>query len=860
MLNMVRIAARFERLVEERPADGGMADLSGVLDTVSGGGDGGRERDHGGAGELPSASTPVEESWKEIRSRLPLPRERSNLLSDFFVRGVERLRTVEDTKLLSVNHCLQESLWWLHKEPRSVEAVHQSSSLDVSRRRWRRVRLELEDLLECAKPTFLRHAKHPPVQLPPETNETEEAEDGYARLARSSLQRSDSCCDTLQPVPEGRVGGCLVAFVTQHMRHLSLLLPDLSPCDPPDTGLDDLFDVLGGQGKEGEGALRGLGGEEAAGAESAPAERDQGREGERSDPASSASDDQTAPSSISAQLPSLLSFTPLPLGDQSFGPSSSSSSGAPFGDLGSERAYRFAPFYCPKGDDSKIPFPSSSSSCGNDEEKSEDRGRRTTGELWRDAVWRDANVWGGEEEGALLLWESDDNADYEAGKRRARREADVDGDAWANKAFDAPRAADSSYFSFGGNSLFRPLRTDRLPKEVIWCVTSPKPSSFFLDGLAGPSKLPPFLHPPPAFPFLDPCLILSAVEVSDEVRQTIHEKRRDAAMCIDLKKDLQQKGGIWGPQFYSAHGIPLPSYATPENLKLSRADGGTDPRKLALKEMQDHVRQLIRQHTIPPTFAPLPDLLFEPSRLGATGVSSMAPIFQLRTRAVEAFLERRRQEAEKEKEKRTPLTARSLTEIEGEKRQESPLLNLEEGLLFDLEKADKRTLRMRAAALLSHRDFLKAGLREDRRTRDDHRDELNRMKRAGVSGTDLKTYTSNFISKMVFIPDMSMSDKVYQYEKGLPKDVQREVKRKKPANLKVAVGAAFEALSIVPHLSVSFAAAVTHLKTLPSREAPPMTVGGGHMSYDPTGLAPMDIGALGQTNRSREHTIRSCHP
>uniref|UniRef100_A0A0G4GGT6 Retrotransposon gag domain-containing protein n=1 Tax=Chromera velia CCMP2878 TaxID=1169474 RepID=A0A0G4GGT6_9ALVE len=60
---------------------------------------------------------------------------------------------------------------------------------------------------------------------------------------------------------------------------------------------------------------------------------------------------------------------------------------------------------------------------------------------------------------------------------------------------------------------------------------------------------------------------------------------------------------------------------------------------------------------------------------------------------------------------------------------------------------------------------------QDRRTRDDHRDELDRIKCVGVSGTDLKTYMSNFISKMLFIPDMSMSDKVYQYEKGLPKDV-----------------------------------------------------------------------------------------
>uniref|UniRef100_A0A0G4H434 Uncharacterized protein n=1 Tax=Chromera velia CCMP2878 TaxID=1169474 RepID=A0A0G4H434_9ALVE len=122
-------------------------------------------------------------------------------------------------------------------------------------------------------------------------------------------------------------------------------------------------------------------------------------------------------------------------------------------------------------------------------------------------------------------------------------------------------------------------------------------------------------------------------------------------------------------------------------------------------------------------------------------------------------------------------------------------------------------------------------------------------------GTDLKTYMSNFISKMLFIPDMSMSDKVYQYEKGLPEDVQKEVKRKKPANLEAAVGAAFEALLIVSHPSVSFAAAATHPKILSSTEAPPETVGGGHMTHDPTGPAPMDIGALGQTNRSREHNI-----
>uniref|UniRef100_A0A0G4HLT0 Uncharacterized protein n=1 Tax=Chromera velia CCMP2878 TaxID=1169474 RepID=A0A0G4HLT0_9ALVE len=62
----------------------------------------------------------------------------------------------------------------------------------------------------------------------------------------------------------------------------------------------------------------------------------------------------------------------------------------------------------------------------------------------------------------------------------------------------------------------------------------------------------------------------------------------------------------------------------------------------------------------------------------------------------------------------------------------------------------------------------------------------------GVSGADLKTYTSNFISKMLFIPDMNMSDKVYQYENGLSENVQKEVKRKKPANLKAAVGAAFK--------------------------------------------------------------------
>uniref|UniRef100_A0A0G4GAR6 Uncharacterized protein n=1 Tax=Chromera velia CCMP2878 TaxID=1169474 RepID=A0A0G4GAR6_9ALVE len=103
------------------------------------------------------------------------------------------------------------------------------------------------------------------------------------------------------------------------------------------------------------------------------------------------------------------------------------------------------------------------------------------------------------------------------------------------------------------------------------------------------------------------------------------------------------------------------------------------------------------------------------------------------------------------------------------------------------------------------------------------------MKYTGVSGTDLKTYMSNFISKMLFIPDMSMSDKVYQYEKGLPEDVQKEVKRKKPANLEAAVGAALEALSIVPHPSVSFAAAATHPRTLPSTEAPPVT---GHGAKD----------------------------
>uniref|UniRef100_A0A0G4HPH8 Uncharacterized protein n=1 Tax=Chromera velia CCMP2878 TaxID=1169474 RepID=A0A0G4HPH8_9ALVE len=129
------------------------------------------------------------------------------------------------------------------------------------------------------------------------------------------------------------------------------------------------------------------------------------------------------------------------------------------------------------------------------------------------------------------------------------------------------------------------------------------------------------------------------------------------------------------------------------------------------------------------------------------------------------------------------------------------------------------------------------------------------MKCVGVSGTDLKTYMSNFISKMLFIPDMSMSDKVYQYEKGLPEDIQKEVKRKKPANLETAVGAAFEVLLIVPHPSVSFAAAANHPRTLSSTEVPPMTVGGGHMTHDPTGLAPMDIGALGQTNRSRENNI-----
>uniref|UniRef100_A0A0G4IFJ3 Retrotransposon gag domain-containing protein n=1 Tax=Chromera velia CCMP2878 TaxID=1169474 RepID=A0A0G4IFJ3_9ALVE len=121
---------------------------------------------------------------------------------------------------------------------------------------------------------------------------------------------------------------------------------------------------------------------------------------------------------------------------------------------------------------------------------------------------------------------------------------------------------------------------------------------------------------------------------------------------------------------------------------------------------------------------------------------------------------------------------------------------------------------------------------QDRRTHDDHRDELDRMKCVGVSGTDLKTYTSNFISKMLFIPDMSMSDKVYQYEKGLPEDVQKEVKRKKPANLEAAVGAAFEALSIGSHPSVSFAAAATHPKTLPLTQAPPVTVGGGHGAKD----------------------------
>uniref|UniRef100_A0A0G4GSL6 Uncharacterized protein n=1 Tax=Chromera velia CCMP2878 TaxID=1169474 RepID=A0A0G4GSL6_9ALVE len=134
------------------------------------------------------------------------------------------------------------------------------------------------------------------------------------------------------------------------------------------------------------------------------------------------------------------------------------------------------------------------------------------------------------------------------------------------------------------------------------------------------------------------------------------------------------------------------------------------------------------------------------------------------------------------------------------------------------------------------------------------------MKCAGVSDTDLKTYTSNFISKMLFIPDMSISDKVYQYEKGLPEDVQKEVKRKKSANLGAAVGAVFEALSIVPHLSVSFTAAATHPRTLSSTEAPPMTVGEGHISHDPIGSAPIDISALRQTNRSREHNIRKLPP
>uniref|UniRef100_A0A0G4F4V0 Retrotransposon gag domain-containing protein n=1 Tax=Chromera velia CCMP2878 TaxID=1169474 RepID=A0A0G4F4V0_9ALVE len=109
---------------------------------------------------------------------------------------------------------------------------------------------------------------------------------------------------------------------------------------------------------------------------------------------------------------------------------------------------------------------------------------------------------------------------------------------------------------------------------------------------------------------------------------------------------------------------------------------------------------------------------------------------------------------------------------------------------------------------------------QDRQTRDDQRDELDRMKYAGVSGIDLKTYTSNFISKMLFISDMNMGDKVYQYEKGLPEDVQKEVKKKKPTNLEAAVGAAFEVLSIVPHPSVSFAAAATHPRTLLSTEAP----------------------------------------
>uniref|UniRef100_A0A0G4HLQ8 Uncharacterized protein n=1 Tax=Chromera velia CCMP2878 TaxID=1169474 RepID=A0A0G4HLQ8_9ALVE len=98
----------------------------------------------------------------------------------------------------------------------------------------------------------------------------------------------------------------------------------------------------------------------------------------------------------------------------------------------------------------------------------------------------------------------------------------------------------------------------------------------------------------------------------------------------------------------------------------------------------------------------------------------------------------------------------------------------------------------------------------------------------GVSGTDLKMYTSNFISKMLFISNISMSNKVYQYEKGLPEDVQKEVKRKKSANFEAAVGAAFEALLIVPHPSVSFAAAATHLRTLFLTEAPLVTrsVGG----------------------------------
>uniref|UniRef100_A0A0G4HGU7 Uncharacterized protein n=1 Tax=Chromera velia CCMP2878 TaxID=1169474 RepID=A0A0G4HGU7_9ALVE len=89
---------------------------------------------------------------------------------------------------------------------------------------------------------------------------------------------------------------------------------------------------------------------------------------------------------------------------------------------------------------------------------------------------------------------------------------------------------------------------------------------------------------------------------------------------------------------------------------------------------------------------------------------------------------------------------------------------------------------------------------------------------------------------------MSMTDKIYHYVKGLPSKIVEDVRRSHPATLEKAVEAAHDATSnlgasiIVPCMSLPTAVAVS-VPTQPLAIRP-------SVHADPTGPAPMDIGAV----------------